>query len=180
MAVISSNALTGITTRMADGAMSAGSIIQIVHANSNSHLSSTSTSYVDLTGVTATITPSATSSKILITCTIAISKEDQHTFLARLVKDGSVISGSGGVKESSHNNQLDGVWWNIRTSNWAANPCTIQYLDSPSTTSAITYKAQGLTNSSSYGFSLNRTNYNANNVDDSPGFSSMTLMEVGA
>ena len=180
MAAISSNALTGITTRMADGAMSAGSIIQVVHANSNSHLSSTSTSYVDLTGVTASITPSATSSKILITCTISIGKEDNHTFLARLVRDGSAISGAGGVKESGHSNQLDGVWWNIRTSNWAANPCTIQYLDSPSTTSSITYKAQGMTSSSSYAFALNRTNSGDDGNYSSPGFSQITLMEVAA
>ena len=38
MAVISSNALTGITTRMADGAMSAGSIIQVVQSTIQSVL----------------------------------------------------------------------------------------------------------------------------------------------
>tara|TARA_B100000029_G_scaffold365897_1_gene359250 strand:- start:3775 stop:4359 length:585 start_codon:yes stop_codon:yes gene_type:complete len=170
----------GQTHTIPNTGFAAGKILQVVHANSTSHLSSTSTSYVDLTGVTATITPSATSSKILITCTISISKQDNHTFLARVVKDGSAISGAGGVKESGHNNQLDGVWWSIRTTDYSSEPSTIQYLDSPSTTSAITYKAQGMTSNSGYGWALNRTTSGDDGNYSSPGFSQITLMEVGA
>ena len=170
----------GATHTIPNTGFAAGKILQVVHANSNSHLSSTSTSYVDLTGVTATITPTATSSKILITCTISISKQDNHTFLARVVRDGSAISGAGGVKMSGQNNQLDGVWWSMRTTDYSSEPSTIQYLDSPSTTSAITYKAQGMTSNSSYGFALNRTANGGNYNFDSAGFSQITLMEVGA
>jgi hypothetical protein len=170
----------GATHVIPNTGFAAGKILQVVHVNSNSHLSSTSTSYVDLTGVTASITPSATTSKVLITCSIAISKADSYTFIGRIVKDGAAISGAGGIHTGSNTSQLDGAWWTIRNTRYAANPYTVQYLDSPSSTSSITYKAQGLTNNSSYGFALNQTHYNANNVDDSPGFSSITLMEVGA
>ena len=157
-----------------------GNILQVVHVNSNTHLSSTSTSYVDLTGITATITPASSSNKILIVCSIAISKESNHSFLGRIVKNGSAISGAGGVAESGHGNQEAGVWWSIRTTSHSANSNTIQYLDSPATTSATTYKAQGKTNNSSQGFSLNKTIGSENNAYASPAFSSITLWEVAA
>ena len=62
-----------------------GGIIQIVHVNTSTHTYETSTSYTDLTDVTATITPKFTSSKILIQCTLAVSKENNH-----LVKNVSI------------------------------------------------------------------------------------------
>ena len=158
----------------------AGKILQVVSAFSNTHLSSTSTSYIDLTGLTATITPASSSNKILITCSISLSKESSESFLGRVVRDGSAIAGSGGVKISGNNNQEDGVWWCIRSNTRAANPSTVHYLDSPSTTSAVTYKAQGKTSGSGNGFAFNRTQNGGNDLYNSPGFSQFTLMEVAA
>jgi len=157
-----------------------GNIIQVVHVNSNTHQSSTSTSYVDLSGVTATITPASSTNKILITCSIAISKQEENNFLGRILKDGSVITGAGGLAESGHGNQVDGVWWNIRNTIYAALPYTVQYSDTAGGTSAITYKAQGLTTHSGYGFTLNRTKHGGDQKLESPAFSSITLMEVAA
>ena len=171
------------TDMLAAGAVTAakkgtGSILQVVSAFSNTHLSSSSTTYVDLTGVTATITPTSSSNKILIICSIALSKENNHSFHGRIVRNGSAISGSGGA--TSNNQEIDGVWWNIRTAVYSANPSSVNYLDSPSTTSAVTYKAQGKTSGSSHGFSLNRTGDSGNDLYNSPGFSQITLMEVAA
>ena len=157
-----------------------GKILQVVHVNSNTHQSSTSTSYVDLSGVTATITPASSTNKILITCSIAISKQEENNFLGRIVKNGSVITGAGGVAESGHGNQLDGVWWNIRNTIYAALPYTVRYSDTAGGTSAITYKAQGLTSDSGHKFSLNRTHNSGDHKMQSPAFSSITLMEVAA
>ena len=159
---------------------STGKILQVVHVNSNTHMSSTSTSYVDLTGITATITPSSSSNKILIVCNIAISKNNSHTFLGRIVRDGSAISGSGGVIESGHSNQEAGVWWAVRTTIHDTHPSVVHYLDSPATTSATTYKAQGKTTHSSEGFALNRTKNGSDHIYASPAFSSITLWEVAA
>jgi len=157
-----------------------GKILQVVSAFSNTHVSSSSTSYIDLTGLTATITPASSSNKILIICSIALSKASNHSFLGRIVRDGSAISGSGGVKTTGNNQEEDGVWWNIRSTIYSANPSTVHYLDSPSTDSAVTYKAQGKTSGSSHGFSFNRTGDGGNDLYNSPGFSQMTLMEVAA
>ena len=157
---------------------SSGGIIQVVHVNTSDHTYETSTSYTDITGVTATITPTRSDSKILIQCTLAVSKENNHSFLGRIVRNGSVITGSGGVAESGHGNQIDGVWWNVRTTTYSANPFAVSYLDSPSSTSAITYKAQGKTTNASYPFAINRTTSSQDLEYASPAFSMITLMEV--
>ena len=159
---------------------SVGKILQVKTAFSNTHQTSVSTSYVDLSGLSVSITPSSSSNKILIICTIAISKDDNHSFLGRVVKDGSAISGSGGVKESGHSNQRDGVWWTIRTTSNHALPSTQQFLDTAGSTSAITYKAQGSTNNSSAGFAFNRMLSGTDNAFASPCSSFLTLMEVAA
>ena len=157
---------------------SSGGIIQVVHANTSTHTYSNSTSYTDITGVTATITPTRSDSKILIQCTLAVSKENNHSFLGRIVRDGSVITGSGGAAESGHGNQIDGVWWNVRTQIYSPNPFTVSYLDSPSSTSAVTYKAQGKTTSASYPFAINRTVSSNDLLYATPSFSMITLMEI--
>ena len=157
---------------------SSGGIIQVVHANTSTHTYSNSTSYTDITGVTATITPTRSDSKILIQCSLAIGKEDNHSMMGRIVRNGSAISGSGGVAESGHGNQEDGVWWLVRTSTHSANPLMVNYLDSPASTSALTYKAQGKSSASSKYFSINRTVNSEDHIYASPGFSSITLFEV--
>ena len=157
---------------------SSGGVIQVVHVNTSSHTYSNSTSYTDITGVTATITPTRSDSKILIQCSLAIGKEDNHSMMGRIVRNGSAIAGSGGVAESGHGNQEDGVWWLVRTSTHSANPLMVNYLDSPSSTSALTYKAQGKTTSASYPFAINRTVSSNDNEYATPAFSMITLMEI--
>ena len=154
----------------------AGSILQIVQGTSQSHLSSTSTTYVNLTGVTADITPTATSSKILIICSIAIGKENNNSFLGKLLRSGTAIA--GGERHSGNNNQEQDVWWNIRTTSYSTNASTAIYLDSPSSTSSLTYSVQGKTTGSDTSFTLNRTRQNSDTAYDSPTFSSIILMEV--
>ena len=158
----------------------AGKILQVIHVNSNTHQSSTSTSYVDLSGVTASITPSSSSNKIYIICTLAISKTNNQGFLGRIVRDGSAISGAGGVRIAGQNNQDEGVMLNMRTTLYDTHPGVIHFLDTPATTSAVTYKAQGKVTSSGFYFYLNRTGQGQNYAYDSPAFSSITLWEVAA
>ena len=157
---------------------SSGGIIQIVHTNTSSHTYNNNTTYADITGVTATITPTRSDSKILIQCSLAVSKDNNHSFLGRVVRNGSAISGSGGVAESGHSSQEDGTWWLVRTTAHSANPLMVNYLDSPSSTSAVTYKAQGKTSNSGQYYAINRTVNSEDNIYASPGFSSITLMEV--
>tara|TARA_B100001063_G_scaffold246629_1_gene286633 strand:- start:1105 stop:1626 length:522 start_codon:yes stop_codon:yes gene_type:complete len=152
-------------------------IKQIVSTQNTTAFTGTQTSYTDL--FSASITPSATSSKILILPQLAISKENNHSALARLVRQigsGSFNAFGGGVGTQS--NHDDNVWWNIRTTLYSINPFTVPYLDSPSTTSAVTYKAQIRTTNSSNGYAVNRTMDSGNDAFNSNAASSITLIEV--
>ena len=154
----------------------AGAILQVVQGTSQSHLSSTSTTYVNLTGVTADITPSSSSNKILIICSLAIGKENNNSFLGKVLRNGTAIA--GGERHSGHSSQEQDVWFNIRTTDYSTNASTAIYLDSPSSTSSLTYAVQGKTTGSGNSFTLNRTRQNNDTAYDSPTFSSIILMEV--
>ena len=53
-------------SRIGDAGLPAGSVLQVVQTVKTDTFATTSTSFVDITGVSVAITPSSTSSKILI------------------------------------------------------------------------------------------------------------------
>ena len=116
----------------ATGFAGTGRLIQMVQATDSSALSSSSTSYVD-TGLTAAITPAATSSKILVLVSMG-------TF-------GADAAGSAGaaiqlLRDSTHLVSSSGLGAHPTiTYLYTAGP-SFSYLDSPSSTSSLTYKTQ--------------------------------------
>ena len=159
---------------------STGNIIQVVQATHGNQVSTTGTSFVD-TGLEASITPSLNNSKILVIVSQRFfikRSTDQARGGFRLLRGSTVIlqgpnqaSGSepGGEGFSSANGpgaiQFAGAY-------------NCSFLDSPSTTSATTYKTQFANHQSSASptFYINGTNVTTG--DD--GVSTMTLMEVTA
>ena len=105
--------------------MPSGSIIQTVQANYSSQISTTSTSLVT-TGWTANITPQLSTSKILIqfvtNATLTATGNAQFT----LYRGGSSLSVSNGMVTTA----TSGAIW---------IPIEIEYLDSPTSTSSLTY-----------------------------------------
>ena len=106
---------------------STGKILQVVNATQNTEVATTSSSLVD-TGLTATITPSATSSKIAVWYTMPILVQTTDIIQVALIRGSTNILN------------------NVRAM-YAQNPSSQQvisncFLDSPSTTSATTYKVQ--------------------------------------
>ena len=73
MAIIkpNNNTISAITALPA--AIPTGKVLQVVHAHTATVASSSSTSYAD-TGLTASITPSATSSKVIVIIHQSIAK----------------------------------------------------------------------------------------------------------
>ncbi len=137
MAVISSNALTGITTRMADAAMSAGSIVQIVQTLKTDTFTTTSTSAVDITGMSVTITPSSSSNKVLVTVNLAMGTDDDNFTYARLLRGSTELA----VADAASNRQRP-LFMVYNTNEGTIETRSFTFLDSPSTTSATTYKMQ--------------------------------------
>ncbi len=182
MAVISSTALTGITTRMADAAMSAGSILQFKHGNKTDQSSTGSTSYQD-TGLQIAVTPSSASNKIFLLADVAISW-DQGTARGSLsfFKDsGSTPLLRGDQDPNNANNARDHFTWYIDTVSDQAYRAAITYLDSPNTTSEVTYKVKFRNNDGNGTVYINRaTDVWGNHTYVSTNASSFTLMEVAA
>ena len=156
-----------------------GTIIQVQSTTKTDVFTSQSTSYTDITGLSVSITPTASTNKVFVMVNFSAANTDGdrwHQY--QLVRDSTPIcigdaEGSRG-RASVHAQESDG--------NALPNACgnyTINYLDSPNTTSATTYKLQGRTQStSSPYFLINRTN---NNNDDDSGSrvaSTITVWEV--
>lgn len=137
-----------------------GKVLQVVYAGYSTAVTSSTTAWVD-TGLTATITPSSASSKILVLGT-----------LNGVIKVGS--------NTSVQTQWLRGATQIARTSDYAAftsstavndiGSVSVNYLDSPATTSATTYKAQFN--------SFNNSSYVQ--VQDNNVLSTLVLMEIGA
>ena len=150
------NQLSGMTS----ASMPTGSVLQVVQQVHHTFTQiNNSSSYVD-TGLTQAITPSSSSNKILVVFSIQLGTNQNSTqnIQARLLADSTVIR----VLDNIHNS----------VSGPLEAQASFQYLHSPSTTSAVTYKLQ-MKGTSSAHFRINNYNSNANEA-----CSSMTLMEV--
>ena len=118
-----------------------GGVIQIVYAETTTKVSDTSGNYVD-SGVTATITPSSNSSKILV-----VASMQWFLFREATETNGSFKLLRGSTAISTHNNAIHIEAGTTSQSRIISEGgYTIQRLDSPATTSATTYKVQFHTN----------------------------------
>jgi hypothetical protein len=112
----------------------AGSVLQVVNATTTTTTTTTSASYVD-TALSASITPSSASNKVLVIVTGGISVTD----LGNVYGDGwaNITRGATNISETR-------VAINFGSSTWNdfISALPISHLDSPSTTSSTTYKVR--------------------------------------
>ena len=151
-----------------------GKILQVVSAAKTDSFATTSTSFTDITGITVAITPAATSSKILVMVDLVCSLTNTTGEL--LLKRGStsIYLGDAAGARGRVNQSVYMADANSSTS------ATMVFLDSPSSTSAVTYKVQGRTQNGSYALAINRSQSDQDSAARFRGASSITLMEVGA
>ena len=168
-----------------------GKILQVVSVFKGSRFTTNSESWTDITDLSIAITPSATSSKILVMCSMGMAGVRTNTGDfgngIRVMRD---IGGAG----YSNNNKLNGASDGSRDRicfkghGWSYNndhmPGGVGFngVDDPSTTSQVTYKVQVQCQSSSYAFFLNGNTSNVNNssIAQSRGMTSLIAMEVAA
>ena len=152
-------------------------VVQTVHPSANSY---NTRSWADIASLSATITPSSTSSKILVSGFVTWSGETINGWLEthfRVTENGSPISvGTYGT------NYVQGMGGSgLRHDGFArhgTSQSTFSELRSPATTSALTYTVQ-CSNSGVYGdeIFINRPYLPSNTYSDT-GVSVITLMEV--
>ena len=130
---------------------SGGKIGQVVSTAKTDTTSTASASFVDVTGMTLDITPAATTSKILVMVQTYICGGQSANQPINLLRDSTVI----GVADVAADYTMPFRQASDGQNQYRFFNLTTTFLDSPSTTSATTYKLQWKTNSET--LYLNRT-----------------------
>ena len=166
------------------GALPAGSILQVIQAvKTDTQSNSNDTSWTDIADLSVDITPASSSSKFLLMATIANSYYGGYNANHfRFAKGGSAISGALGDASTNANvlqatftaSQMNG------TNEYVQQVDSMNYLDSPSATSQITYNVQWRVAYApvSYTNYINQNYYETNDDSRSRTISSLTVIEV--
>jgi len=132
------------TAKIVDGAVTYakasgfGKVGQMISTQLDVERTTTSTSYADITGVAVTITPSATSSKVWIQGSILWGRSTNNTMWLKMLRGATVINGQ------SFSSADTGTFWGsgVDSGYYELRSAPFSFLDSPNTTSAVTYKIQ--------------------------------------
>ena len=160
----------------------AGKILQVVQTHYSDRVSNTTASGAEWapSQLNCAITPSATSSKVLITAKVAIgfNVNTRRVFLKAFRDSTQIAQGdadSGNTSISRASSSVD-----IRADD-VVEDIIFQYLDSPNTTSATTYSFRFIHSQTADGIIyINRAHAIQNRDQDAHLSSNVTLQEVGA
>jgi hypothetical protein len=155
-----------------------GKVLQVVSTAKTDAFSTATAAFTDVTGLSVTITPTASNSKILVLVTLNASARDgQGNSGARILRNSTDIF----IGDTASNRVR--VTTDIsRNDVYAAKNFGLTFLDSPATTSATTYKVQvsGLPSSSGWTTYVNRSYDDTDSSSFGRSASSITVMEIGA
>ena len=164
------------------GGIAGGKILQVVSTAKTDTFSASLAQGArsgDVTGLTASITPSSTSNKVLVIAdvNVAHASGSEQPMSATLFRGGSILTGAAGT--TAGNRQSVSSFSTVGVSN--GGNLAIAYLDSPASTSSLTYSVR-----LSHGSGSTVTVYVNRLGDDSDANTSMraastiTVMEVAA
>ena len=162
---------------------SAGGIIQIRQTLKTDSFNTNSQNLVDITGMSVSITPTRSDSKILVQVHLSFGGDDNMYGQVRLVRDpgDQTVGGSTAVSGNQRNGTFGVNTPNGANGQYKMYSAECQILDSPATTSTLTYKLQvASTNTGGNYFYLNRPENNNDQQYIIGGSSTITVMEVSA
>ena len=170
---------------LVDPSSGAGKILQVKQAVISTTASSTTgNTYATLSDFNISITPTASSSKFLLQLHAHVANSYWQTSM-RFLRASTAV----GVGDADGNRPQSSVTYNsydfggtsptTGSAQYKIMPISMTFLDSPATTSSITYGVQWKGYSTSYAVYLNRShaNNNSTSYDDRP-ISTFTVMEV--
>ena len=151
-----------------------GKVLQVVSVTKVDTFTTTSTSFVDVTGLTVSITPSSTLSTILVSYKVAIGPRGTGAAAWLQLLRGETVIG-GGTAVGSRPSAMSGLY----TGNaQATTDLTGNFVDSPASVASQSYKIQARVTGDTLGIN---TSLNDDNTSNRPRLSStITLMEIGA
>ena len=118
-----------------------GGIIQVIQTIKKDQFETSTTvgsGYADITGLSATITPKFSTSKIMVEANIYNSNNNAVNFF-RVLRGSTFIEQPSGTSSGGANYNAHGFSY---FDHQFQDTCVIKILDSPATTSATTYKIQ--------------------------------------
>ena len=166
----------GVLKRLDASLIGGGKVGQVVQTHFTTQSQMSSSSFAAISGCTVDITPSATSSKVFVMISLCAGVNQASYGFFKLYRDTTLI-GSGSdssnrigcnfsISQNDGDNTSDGV-----------KQVNYQYLDSPSSTSALTYTVQASTFNNST-ITYNKTPDNSDNGRTAQGSSTITVIEV--
>jgi hypothetical protein len=153
-----------------------GAVLQVVQVTKTDAFSTTSNSFVDITGLSASITPTSATSKILVLSTVSAAGNNATCgYYLKLLRGSTDIfigdAAGSRIRVTASNINSDN---NFFTTNG------LTFLDSPATTSSTTYKFQIATSFGTSTIGVNRSVNDTDNANTGRGPSSIVLMEIAA
>lgn len=157
----------------------AGHVVQVKSSTFTNVFTKSGTGWSELTDLRVLITPSSSSSKMLLSLTMAVGQSYWQT-MGRFIRNSTVI-GVGDARGSRPQSSFTTITYDGNTINedYEMQMVATQFLDSPATTSQITYGIEIGGWASGYNVYVNRSENDGNtaNYVGTP-ISTLTVMEI--
>jgi hypothetical protein len=149
--------------------------VQIASSTKTDTFTTTATGWLDVTGLSVTITPTSSSNKVMVFGRLTgMGTSNVSRMQVRLVRDSTAISVGDAA---SLRLQVSGNEFYVGDAD-AVLGSTVFFLDSPSTTAATTYKLQVRNGNSAGSIFVNRTQNDGDFAYTPRVTSSITVMEI--
>ena len=150
-----------------------GSVIQVQSTTKTDTQTLATATYTDITGLSVSITPTATSSKVLVSANVtAYAQTSASQGFIRLVRDSTAIgvgTAAGSRVQATAPVSFTNTYHSLSTG--------LSFLDSPSTTSATTYKLQ-IRDEAGSSVYINRSQLDNDSYNGGRYISTITVMEI--
>lgn len=152
-----------------------GTVLQVVNTlKTDTFTSGTAETWIDVTGMSATITPKSSSSKIFVQIFVG-RHYGTNSVVWRVLRNGSLYNAGA---SASNRQTVHGAESNQGRDGNHTGQFVIGYLDSPATTSAVTYQLQFRCESTNFTFNRNGVDSDITNSYSARSSSSIILMEI--
>lgn len=151
-----------------------GNVLQVVSTTKTDTFSSQTNSFIDVTGLSVSITPSSASNKILIFTDMRFGTNGNASYVYF-----QLVRGSTGIYlGDAAGSRIQGFGGGPTVDAATMLQLSTVFLDSPSTNSSTTYKIQAYNQNTAYIVYVNRSYTDANNASYLRAASSITVMEI--
>jgi len=167
--------LSGASTWIAAGG---GKIGQVLQATKTDTFSDTGSSFIDIPDLSIAITPEATSSKILVMFSVNLGGTASNRYGLNITRyDATTTTTTSIAAGDAAGNRIRSTTFGMPSAADGAQNQGMQWLDSPNSVAALTYKVQAVMEGAAV-FHINRSLTDSDSTTYYRGVSTITVMEV--